>query len=373
MIELSIKNFIQTHSDWEELLSRPPYNLTIRKDEGLVLFKYNQFESDMNERICQEARGIIFDEETLEPVCVPFFKFFNYGEVMAADIDWNTACVKEKVDGSLIKVFFNKRTDAWQIATNGTINAFKAEVDDKGTTFGALFLDAFGVGYFEMIKHLSKNYTYMFELVHPTSQVVIAYGEKAVYYIGKRSNVTYEEWEPNDEEIVSLCRVPKRYGMRNLSETLQLIQELNDGGHEGVVVVDANFNRIKMKTEEYLVKARIANRGPLTTKRFATMYLNGTLDDYLAFAPEKKEEVDEYLLQIANWARDMEDCAKAVNRTCIGFTRKNIVGFIQGHSKMRKVPAFFNFYMRYLDMKVSHPLEYISNMSVAQLVKGLTS
>ena len=103
MIELSIKKFIQSNEDWEELLTKDPYNLTIRYDNGMFLLKYSQYESDMSKKICQEARGIIFDEETLKPVCVPYFKFFNYGEEQAAEIDWSTAQVQEKVDGSLMK------------------------------------------------------------------------------------------------------------------------------------------------------------------------------------------------------------------------------------------------------------------------------
>ena len=36
-----------------------------------------------------------------------FFKFFNYGEDVDT-VDWQTASVQEKVDGSLIKYFYFK-------------------------------------------------------------------------------------------------------------------------------------------------------------------------------------------------------------------------------------------------------------------------
>ncbi len=51
-----------------------------------------------------QSRGLILRKDTNQPVCVPFYKFFNFGEEQAHPIDWSTALVYEKVDGSLIKV-----------------------------------------------------------------------------------------------------------------------------------------------------------------------------------------------------------------------------------------------------------------------------
>ena len=55
-------------------------------------------------RAALQCRGLILRKDTNQPVCVPFYKFFNLGEEQAHAIDWGTASVYEKVDGSLIKV-----------------------------------------------------------------------------------------------------------------------------------------------------------------------------------------------------------------------------------------------------------------------------
>ena len=86
-MELKIVNFIKTHSNWEELLTSSPYNLTIKRDGKLILFKYNQINSDFNEKICCEARGLILEEGTWKVVRMAFKKFFNLGESFAAKID----------------------------------------------------------------------------------------------------------------------------------------------------------------------------------------------------------------------------------------------------------------------------------------------
>lgn len=368
MIKLMLEKFLKEHPDnWEDILSDAPYCLTIRHDEGMVLFKYNQYESDMNQVICREARGIIFDEETLEPVCVPYFKFFNYGEELAAVIDWDTASVQEKVDGSLMKVFNYK--GRWKLATNGNINAWKAHAgeEDTASSFGDLFVNA--IGGFDALKEfrdaLNPKYCYMLELVHPLSKVIISYEEPSVYLHGMRNMETLEELVPNCQ--LPHCKMPKKYNIHNLEDTLNLIKQLNDGKHEGVVVCDGYFNRIKMKTEEYLEKARIANRGPLTLKRFVNLYTNGLLDDYVAYAPESLPVIKRLLVRINN----IEDSYLHINEFLEdgvkGLSRKEVV------ERVRSVadPWYFKWYMKFYDGQVKHPIDWMLGILPSSFLKLL--
>ena len=106
---------------------------------NLVLLKYNQIESPMSSPIVQECRGIILDEaDDWNVVARAFDKFFNYGEGHAAEINWQTARVQEKVDGSLCLVFFYKRE--WHVATTGTPDA-SGDVNASGKSFADYFWD----------------------------------------------------------------------------------------------------------------------------------------------------------------------------------------------------------------------------------------
>ena len=84
---LKLQEFIENNNNWEELLTVEPYFLIVKKEpineqEDYVLFQYNQISSDFGQEIVQEARGIIFHinnvTKNIKPVCVPFFKFFNF-------------------------------------------------------------------------------------------------------------------------------------------------------------------------------------------------------------------------------------------------------------------------------------------------------
>ena len=117
MCNTELGKFCKGHIDWQELLTQEPYCLKIKEDGPYTMFSYDQIRSDFNIKLVREARGIIFRTgEWKQPVCWAFNKFGNYGESYAPEIDWETAFVTEKVDGSLMKVWWDGN---WHISTNG--------------------------------------------------------------------------------------------------------------------------------------------------------------------------------------------------------------------------------------------------------------
>ena len=88
----------------------------------LVCFKYNQRLSPMADAAVQEARGLILDEDdNWNVVSMSFTKFFNLEEQLAAEIDWDSAVVEEKLDGSLMSLYWYD--GAWQVQSSGTADA----------------------------------------------------------------------------------------------------------------------------------------------------------------------------------------------------------------------------------------------------------
>ena len=72
------------------------------------MLNYNQIASPMAEVICQECRALLLEMGTWDVVSRSFFKFFNYGQPEAHPVDWATARVQEKLDGSLICLYFHR-------------------------------------------------------------------------------------------------------------------------------------------------------------------------------------------------------------------------------------------------------------------------
>jgi len=108
-MELNIQNFLRHPLNTKEkimYLEGEPYNLNIKrhpKYTNLVSFCYDTIESPRADPIIMESRGLILNEDdNWNIVAFPFTRFFNEGEFYAAPIDWSTASVQEKVDGTLI-------------------------------------------------------------------------------------------------------------------------------------------------------------------------------------------------------------------------------------------------------------------------------
>ena len=186
---LKLWAFIHDNADWEEQLSNAPYHIKMKRSDGFIILFYG-IEADFKFDIVRECRGIILDETNgYQPVCVPFFKFGNYGESYADDIDWNTAKVQEKIDGSMIKVWHYK--GEWRISTNNTINAESARTDNNEDTFLNIFHQAWAYTG-KQFNELNPDYTYMFELVSPQTRVVIPYAETKLYHTGTHDiNILY--------------------------------------------------------------------------------------------------------------------------------------------------------------------------------------
>jgi hypothetical protein len=289
-MKLKLLEFIQNNSDWEDILTEHPYNLTIKRDNGYVIFKYSQTGSDFSEPIVQECRGTILWEQDMTPVCVPFFKFFNVQEQNAVDIDWSTARVLEKLDGSLAKLWYHN--GGWHVSTNGTINAHNAELPmsivDSQTGYRIdnyydlfrLALWTADINYGEFKSKLDTDYTYMFELVSPYNRVVIPYTETKLYHIGSRNNKTLKE-----EELDIGIEKPKEDSLSTLEDCLWATERM-PFSEEGYVVVDSRYNRVKIKSPNYVAAHHLKNNGAVTRNRILDIIRADGTDDFLSVYPE---------------------------------------------------------------------------------------
>lgn len=289
MIMLEIVKFIHEHEDWETLLSNAPYNLKIKWDDGLVLFKYNQINSDFNEPICLEARGLILDSlDNFRVVRMAFKKFFNLGESFAAKIDWDSSVGGEKLDGSIISVFYYD--GKWRIATNSTIDAFKAELNGVGPykTFGELFESVLPLSRFSEFSNILAHQCYTFELVSPYNKVVIDYPETKVYLLSIRNMNTLVE-HPLDEVAEFANRfnftMPQFYYMNDEAGFRRLVEQMPEG-HEGIVVRDGNGERVKIKTLLYFEMHRAKNSGVITLERIVDLILRNDDEEFLSYFVE---------------------------------------------------------------------------------------
>ena len=298
MCNTELGKFCKGHVDWQELLVQEPYYLKIKEDDPYTMFSYDQIHSNFNIKLVREARGIIFRTgEWEQPVCWAFNKFGNFEESYAPNIDWNTAFVTEKIDGSLMKVWWDGE---WHISTNGCIDAFKAEINNiKMPNFGCYFLEALGKYYSsfdEFVSGLETQCTYMFELVGPYNRVVVPYEKPDLYFLGARNKFTGEEYLPipaNASKLgVGFFKRPAIYSLSSLDDCIKAA-ELKTWDDEGFVVADAHNNRVKIKSPAYVLAHFMRNNSAITRKHLIRVILENETAEFLCYAADYKDVLEE--------------------------------------------------------------------------------
>lgn len=297
------------------------------EEKGISVIKYKEYTrlyynmiaaSFYDEETCY-CRGITFRDGKI--VCCPFFKFGNYGEGYVPEIDWTSAKVREKIDGSLIMLWFDK--NFWHISTSKTINAFEAVVGEiRRLSFGDLFIQA-------KIKQgldfttLNPNYTYMFELVSPYNKVVVPYNEVAIWHIGTRDNVTLQE-----VEVDIGIQKPKEYPLSSLEDCITAAAAFQ-GDKEGFVVVDKFYNRVKIKSPFYVQLHHTHNNGNISKKDILSLIFNKEDEEYLTYFPEKSTIINSFKERIFNLAKQIEEEYQKVAHYLKEMDRKSVAIYVK--------------------------------------------
>lgn len=367
---LKIQEFILAHDNWRELLADAPYNLKISEDDGYVLFKYNQIASDFNEEICKEARGLILDiQDNFRVVRYAFKKFFNVDEGFAAKLDWDSAVATEKIDGSIMSVWYAR--GKWHLSTNGTIDAFKAELNGVGPykTFGELFESVLPLSTFA---NYNKHRCWTFELVSPYNKVVIDYPETKVYLLSVRDMDSLEELGLDAVEILADANgltVPERYDLNNEADYRKVVEQMPEG-HEGIVVRDVNGERVKIKTLLYFEMHRAKNNGVITLERIVDLIRANDHYEFLSYFPEYQSVFDDVKRQI-----DHSEVVVEKVRQDVAEWKKNNKDVYEQDARMarkwfaqdlgKKGPLYFAEY----DGKLAHTVDSLETKKFISLFK----
>jgi hypothetical protein len=354
MYNTNIGAFCAEHEDYLELLAAEPYYIKIKEDGHYIIFNYDQIRSDFSNPIVQEARGIIFSKGHWEhPVCWAFNKFGNYGESYVHDLDWDTAFVSEKVDGSLIKVWYYR--GSWHISTNGTIDAFKAEIGDaRMPDFGTYFEYVLNRLYPPRIYRkafddftidLDENLTYMFELVGPYNRVVIPYEEPAIYFLGARNKYTGEEFNCSPLTACALgmgrFKLPKQYPLNSLEHCIKITENF-PWDAEGVVACDAQFNRVKIKSPAYVLAHFARNNNVINRKHLINVILTNEVEEFLCYAADYKEELEKVQNLMKAYCKVGDQIAKSCQRL-YEIPKKTYAAWVQTLPKIYQDLAFRNY------------------------------
>jgi hypothetical protein len=285
--------------------------------EDMVILSYSQIDSPKTDPIVRMCRGIVLDVNTYEIISMPFYRFYNFEEVLEEreKFDWAKAVATEKIDGSLISCF--EHNGKWYIATRSKIGGGNF-VGDNIHTFMDMFITAIEpLSFDEFVSKLNKNYCYTFELVSPFNRIVTEYKETKIYLIGCRDRKQdFKEiafFDIADSSMPYL--VPKviplvdaEGNFRGFDEMKGLAESLNQFD-EGFVVtdfsnlIDGNFPRVKVKNSAYVALHHL--RGTLE---------NGSLAYHNILNIVYKHEQDEVCASLPHYSKYIREVEAKWNK-----------------------------------------------------------
>jgi hypothetical protein len=242
------------------------------EDNRLAIFNYG-IGADFSDPVIQEARGIIIDILHNIVVCFPFRKFGKYNEYYADSINWEFARAEEKVDGSIVKFWYDAVIGQWRWSSNSCIDASDAKMEREDylsimdiIKMTKVYQNMHSPEYSDKFyKFFHPDTTYIFEVVSKYNRVIVKYDTPELYHIGTRRNIDGKEFRcEHDKDIYPGMKFPKVYhGLRSLESCIEYTNtKMNhedgessfyDVTQEGFVVVDNDFHRIKVKAPIYMI------------------------------------------------------------------------------------------------------------------------
>lgn len=263
------------------------------EDHSLFILNYSkktEYEN-MWDGVTDICRGIVLDRDW-NVIARPFCKFFNDFEIvrMGYNIPNIPFTAYEKYDGSLGIAFYNPYTECWMMTTRGSFNSEQARHG----------LDVLLSRY--DVNKLSKDKTYLFEIIYPENHICVSYGETDDIIL-----LAIIDSETGNEESIDAYRddfnVAKTYDWTDLNTIREAFSDYN---REGFVIRFENGVRMKVKYDTYFELHRLMSNISLK-KVFEAIMINHV--DYSEIVKdldaENRKIVDDYKNTISNTTNDL--------------------------------------------------------------------
>ena len=258
------------------------FSIEHRIKNGKISLNYNQISSPMDEDICQECRGLIIRENTFDVVAFPFKKFFNREEKNASCVDIKNAVAYEKRDGSMVQLYWDDVLSQWFTATRSM-----PEADGQcpmGMTYAKLAIEAFhrmNIYPVDLVEKLNKRYTYVFELTCPHNTVVVQYPEYTMTLLAVRDLDTLKELPIEDIAKELNLPIPQKFNFSNYNDLSLFLNSWNKEKieREGFVLVDKDFNRVKIKASCYVAAHGLISSLAASDRNIMRLVLEDKADD----------------------------------------------------------------------------------------------
>jgi hypothetical protein len=314
IMEPLVVSFLRNHS-FDDLEAEHGVCARLSKCGRKVSLNYDQLLVKNGDPVAEQCRGlIVLLDEVIDPstswkakspgnvtvIAWPMNRFYNFGDHSGANVDWSDKNLRvyEKLDGTMIVLYWDPSSSRWCVATRGVPDAdvpiSSNDLELQTMTFSELFFRALRetreaeqdrpLGWepdgFDEIVHLNKDLTYVFELTSQYNKVVVHYEAPRVTLLAARHTTSGHEISIEELRIQHVQR-PVSWQLNEPSAIFAFVDSADPSKLEGCVVIDSKFNRLKIKNKAWVLASRTKDRIMCSRRAIIESIIAGTIDDVI--------------------------------------------------------------------------------------------
>ncbi len=290
----------------------------------------------------QEYRVIRYDKKQLTPELIPLYglcrsliidtdgnvlsfappKSFPFESFKNA-YDVNNVIAQEFVEGTMINLFWDNRTNQWEVSTRSTIGAtssFYKGGNIGKKTFRDMFMEA-ATNCKLNFEFLNNTMIYSFVLQHPENRIVVPFTSTQLYLVGVynvakndanqiivNSHNIYDYTDHLQNSYVILPEIYKSNSNSKSYEELISKYASTNTPYECVGIVfynNATGERSKVRNPVYEQIRHLRGNQPKLQYHYLCLRKEGKVGDFLKFYPENKGEFSNFRNQIHSYTREL--------------------------------------------------------------------
>lgn len=258
MKETALQKYLKSGKTLTDLKQEYHIDSIVNEHLGVVVFNYTHL-TPMNTEIGKESRAIFLDLDSWDVVGKSIGGFFNVDDISSKEdlnkFIWNSAKAYKKYDGCLVVLYFYK--NEWRVgtrfSTDGKCNVFSPNSGEGNIYWDDVFkntLVEYGHTWESFTDLLNSQKFYSFELCTPWNRNTVIYEKSLIKLIAIVDSSTLTEEEP---KTANLNIFEAEFFIVNSLEEVNNLNSNNSNPleNEGYVVVDRNFNRLKIRNPKF--------------------------------------------------------------------------------------------------------------------------
>ena len=234
--------------------------------------------------------------------------------------------------------------------------------------------------FFKRARPVVTIFTYIFELTSPWNQVVVHFDETKVSFLGMRDNKTLKETFFGDCELAQTFDVPKVFPITNIDQCVEAAKVLPEDA-EGYVVVDAQFNRVKVKSPRYVQLHYMAGNQNWSGRRVLEILLANEVSEYVVYFPLFKAAYDVVKAKYDAYVRDLNDVRNAIDNLLEvengSMPKKDFAKWVFTHNNVKPHSGFAFAYFDCVyggavkEFPVKSVADYIARLGISRLAEAI--